>query len=195
VGAGTNLDTRARRILLGLRLHDTGEPHSGAGISLFIRNSAGCPGRMASLYLPEDRRRHGVLRGRCHIAPQCDDGHSIRRSSPMNWAAIFGGTGDLRSGNLCRFVRENKGLLASHVKPPAKTHCRAGISTRWPLNEPRDGLGRQTASFLIVDEPTQGIECPRPKPRSIKLLRDIATSGRPQSCSFRAICLEVGWHE
>lgn len=158
VGAGR---TELARILFGITPADSGEILLH-GRSVTIRSAREAIGHQIA-YLPEDRRRHGIILDMTLAQNITLAIH--RKIFPRGW---------LRPGAELQLARESMQALNIKAEGP-----------EWPANALSGGnqqkvaLGRWLATrpkVLILDEPTQGVDIAT-KREIHRLIRDIAGQG------------------
>lgn len=140
VGAGR---TELARVLFGLTPADAGEVRV-AGRAVAIRAPEEAV-RLGLAYVPEDRRRHGVVPEMAVAQNLTLAAH--RRFFPRGW---------LRAGAEARAARAWMERLAIKAAGPA-----AEVATLSGGNQQKVALGRWLATeprVLILDEPTQGVD-------------------------------------
>jgi len=158
VGAGR---TELARVLFGLTPADSGEIRlNGEVVTITSPREAIARG---VAYVPEDRRRHGIILEMPIGANLSMASHT--RIFPNGW---------LRSGAECRLAFES--IQALDIRAPGPDASGGSLSGG---NQQKVALGRWLASdpkVLILDEPTQGVDVGA-KAELHKLIRNLATRG------------------
>jgi len=158
VGSGR---TQFAEALFGLAPSDGGEVYLN-GKEIHIRSAADAVA-LGIAYVPEDRRRHGVILG-----------------MPVAANTTLASLGSISKSGLLRFAEERKAALAFisrlSVKTPSAETLAGNLSggnqqkvalARWLMTDPQ---------ILILDEPTQGIDVGA-KSEIYRLIRQLAASG------------------
>jgi len=158
VGSGR---TQFAEALFGLAAMDGGEV-SLYGKKVHIRSAADAV-RLGIAYVPEDRRRHGVILG-----------------MPVAANTTLASLGSISKSGFLRFAEEQKAALGFvsrlGVKTPSTETLAGNLSggnqqkvalARWLMTDPK---------ILILDEPTQGIDVGA-KSEIYRLIRQLAASG------------------
>jgi len=158
VGSGR---TQFAEALFGLAPMDGGEVFL-AGKKVQIRSAADAV-RLGIAYVPEDRRRHGLILG-----------------MPVAANTTLASLGSISKSGFLRFAEEQKAALRFisrlGVKTPSADTLAGNLSggnqqkvalARWLMTDPK---------ILILDEPTQGIDVGA-KSEIYRLIRQLAASG------------------
>jgi rhamnose transport system ATP-binding protein len=158
VGSGR---TQFAEALFGLAPSDGGEVYLN-GKKIHIRSAADAVA-LGIAYVPEDRRRHGVILG-----------------MPVAANTTLASLGSISKSGLLRFAEERQAALAFisrlGVKTPSAETLAGNLSggnqqkvalARWLMTDPK---------ILILDEPTQGIDVGA-KSEIYRLIRQLAATG------------------
>jgi rhamnose transport system ATP-binding protein len=158
VGSGR---TQFAEALFGLAPNDGGEVYLN-GKKIHIRSAADAVA-LGIAYVPEDRRRHGVILG-----------------MPVAANTTLASLGSISKSGLLRFAEERQAALAFisrlGVKTPSAETLAGNLSggnqqkvalARWLMTDPK---------ILILDEPTQGIDVGA-KSEIYRLIRQLAATG------------------
>jgi rhamnose transport system ATP-binding protein len=158
VGAGR---TELARVLFGVTPGDTGEILlNGQRITVRLPEEAVARG---IAYLPEDRRRHGVILEMAVAANMTMAIH--RRMFPRAWLR-FGAERQLALDYLCDLDVEASGPDAPVVHLSGGNQQKVALA-RWLATQPK---------LLILDEPTQGVDVGA-KSEIHKIIRQLAKDG------------------